>query len=50
MLKVFRKYNTWILMIGGVLLLIVFLLPQLPQMTGAGVRNPVIATYDGGKP
>ena len=24
MLKYFRKYNTWILMIGGVLLMIVF--------------------------
>ncbi|MFG0258466.1 MAG: hypothetical protein ACF8GE_11240 [Phycisphaerales bacterium JB043] len=49
MLKYFRKYNTWILMIGGVLLLIVFLLPQLPQMTGAGVMNPVIARFDGGE-
>ncbi|MHC4977109.1 MAG: hypothetical protein ACYTF7_10975 [Planctomycetota bacterium] len=49
MLKYFRKYNTYILMVGGVLLLIVFLLPQLPQMTGAGVRNPVIARFSGGE-
>jgi hypothetical protein len=49
MLKYFRKYNTWILMIGGVLLMVVFLLPQLPQMMGAGVQNPVIARFTGGE-
>ncbi|MCA9312437.1 MAG: hypothetical protein KDA21_14585 [Phycisphaerales bacterium] len=43
MLKFFRKYQKLILVVGGCLLMIVFLLPQLPQMMGGG-RNTVLAT------
>jgi len=40
MLKFLRKYKTWILVVGGTLLMIAFLLPgninSLPQMSGSG--------------
>ncbi|MEQ8850668.1 MAG: hypothetical protein RIB32_02685 [Phycisphaerales bacterium] len=48
MLKFFRKYQKIILVVGGCLLMIVFLLPQLPQMLGGG-RNRVVAELDGQK-
>ncbi len=43
MLKFFRKYQKIILVVGGCLLMVVFLLPQLPEMLGGG-RNRVLAT------
>lgn len=50
MFKFLRKYNKWILAIGGTLLMITFIAPQLIQQFGGG--NPgqqIVGTYDGGR-
>lgn len=48
MLKWLRKYNTWILVIGGVLLMIAFLLPQtIQQMGKAKLAGPVMSSVYG---
>lgn len=49
MLKFLRKYNKWILAVGGSLLMVVFLLPQAVQQWGTGGANRVVATFDGGE-
>lgn len=43
MLKILRKYNTIILAFGGVVLMIAFVLPQLPQMFGGGAFSQTVA-------
>ncbi|MFG0275885.1 MAG: hypothetical protein ACF8QF_12605 [Phycisphaerales bacterium] len=50
MLKFLRKYNVWILAIGGTLLMIAFVAPQaINQLFGAGSPGTqVVATYAGG--
>ena len=47
MLKFFRKYNKWILAVGGTLLMITFLIPQAIQgLSQAGaIRTAKWATY-----
>ncbi len=47
MLKFLRKYNTIIMVIGGVLLMIAFLLPQAIQQIGSRVGDKAVATLDG---
>lgn len=49
MLKFIRRYQTWILAIGGTLLMIVFLLPQAAQQLGGDPRKRTYATIEGGK-
>lgn len=49
MLKFLRKYDKWILAIGGSLLMVAFLLPQALQQLGSGGMNMVVATYTGGE-
>ena len=46
MLKILRKYNSIILVFGGVVLMIAFVLPQLPQMFGAGAFSQTVAVMD----
>jgi len=48
MLKFLRKYDKWILAIGGSLLMVAFLLPQALQQLGRPGPNRVVATYAGG--
>lgn len=48
MLKFLRKYDKWILAVGGSLLMVVFLLPQAMQQLGGNPRDKVIATFAGG--
>lgn len=43
MLKILRKYNTIILAFGGVVLMIAFVLPQLPQMFGGAAFSRTVA-------
>lgn len=49
MFKFLRKYNKWILAVGGTLLMIVFLIPQALEglMQEAGVGRATRATIDG---
>ncbi|MFP4222678.1 MAG: hypothetical protein ACLFVN_01250 [Phycisphaeraceae bacterium] len=48
MFKFFRKYNKIILVVGGVFLMIAFLVGQtLQQLFTPGPENPVIGTIDG---
>ena len=48
MLKFLRKYNKLILVVGGSLLMVVFLLPQAAQQFGAGnQRNATVFRIDG---
>ncbi len=47
MLKFLRKYNTIILVIGGVLLMIAFTLPQAIQQIGSRVGDRPVAILDG---
>lgn len=47
MLKFLRKYNKLILVFGGSLLMVVFLLPQAIQQLGTGAGARVVATMDG---
>ena len=50
MFKLLRKYDKWILAIGGSLLMVVFLLPQALQQFGANPRKATVATLgNGGK-
>lgn len=49
MLKFLRTYNKIILVFGGVLLMIAFTLPQLPQLFGANPLSQRYATLDGGE-
>ena len=46
MLKFLRKYNKFILVIGGSLLMVAFLAPQAIQQLGQ-IRNRPVGTYDG---
>ncbi len=48
MFKFLRKYNKWILAVGGTLLMITFLIPQAIQSLSqrAGQRSGVVATLD----
>ena len=47
MLKFLRKYNAIILVFGGVLLMITFLIPQALQQLGQGAGAQVLGTIDG---
>ena len=51
MLKFLRQYNQWILVVGGSLLLITFLMPTAIQNCAqeSATSGAVWATYDGGK-
>ncbi len=49
MLKFLRKYDKWILAIGGSLLMVAFLLPQALQQVGQQGAGRVVATYAGGE-
>jgi hypothetical protein len=49
MLKWLRKYNSWILAIGGGLLMIAFLLPQTLQELGRSNFGRPIFKFDGGR-
>ncbi len=49
MLKVLRKYNKWILVVGGTLLLISFLVPQAIQQMGQARLGRAVGTMDGRK-
>ena len=46
MLKFLRKYNKWILVVGGSLLMVAFLAPQAIQQMPR-LRDPVVAEYNG---
>ncbi len=46
MLKFLRKYNKWILVVGGSLLMVAFLAPQAIQQMPR-LRDPVMAEYNG---
>ena len=48
MLKFLRKYQGIILVFGGVLLMIAFLIPQALQKMGKGAGAQVVGTIDGG--
>lgn len=49
MLKVFRKYNKYILVVGGTLLLIAFLMPQAISQMGKARMGRSVGTIDGQK-
>lgn len=50
MLKFLRKYNKWILVVGGALLMVAFLLPQTIQELGKGAnRHTTYIKVDGGR-
>jgi hypothetical protein len=51
MMKFLRKYNKWILAVGGTLLMIVFLIPQAVSNLGkqAGQGSATVALVDGEK-
>ncbi|MCA9294477.1 MAG: hypothetical protein KDA20_11760 [Phycisphaerales bacterium] len=49
MLKFLRKYQGIILVFGGVLLMIAFLIPQALQKMGKGAGAQVVGTIDGGR-
>ena len=48
MLKFFRKYNKIILVVGGSLLMVAFLIPQALQQLGKAAAGRTIAKFDGG--
>jgi hypothetical protein len=48
MLKFFRKYNKIILVVGGSLLMVAFLVPQALQQLGKAAAGRTIARFDGG--
>jgi len=48
MLKFLRKYNKWILAVGGSLLMVAFVAPQAITQIGGGPGGATIASYDGG--
>lgn len=48
MLKFLRKYNKIILVVGGCLLMIVFLVPQALTQTSFSGAGRTVATFDGG--
>ncbi|MEM7621568.1 MAG: hypothetical protein AAF235_00005, partial [Planctomycetota bacterium] len=47
MLKFLRKYQTWLLAVGGVLLMIVFVAPQAVQQFGPNPMKQPAGTLDG---
>jgi len=49
MFKLLRKYDKWILALGGSLLMVVFLLPQALRQFGNNRQKITVATYDGGR-
>ncbi len=49
MLKFLRKFQMWILVIGGTLLMIAFLVPQAIQNLGSDASSRKAFTIDGGK-
>lgn len=49
MLKFFRKYNKWILGVGGSLLMIVFLIQPVMQMFTADQMKVALGEYEGGE-
>jgi len=49
LLKFFRKYNKWILGVGGSLLMIVFLIQPVMSMFQPDVDSQVRGTFDGGE-
>ncbi len=49
MLKFFRKYNKWILGVGGSLLMIVFLIQPVMSMFQADMMAVAVATVEGGE-
>ncbi|MFM7133924.1 MAG: hypothetical protein ACKO0W_06370 [Planctomycetota bacterium] len=51
MLKLIRQYNQWILVVGGTLLLVTFLMPSAIQNCAqrSAVSGSVWATYSGGR-
>ncbi len=49
MLKFFRKYNKWILGVGGSLLMVVFLIQPVMSMFQADPLQISLATFDGGE-
>ncbi len=48
MLKFFRKYNKIILVVGGSLLMVAFLVPQALQQLGKAAAGRTIAKFEGG--
>ncbi len=44
MFKFFRKYNKWILAVGGSVLMVIFLLPQVPGMFQPSPSSYVVGT------
>ena len=49
MLKFFRKYNKWILGVGGSLLMVIFLIQPVMSMFRADPMQITLATIDGGE-
>lgn len=50
MLKFLRKYNKWILVVGGAMLMVAFLMPQMLQELGRGVgAHSAYMRVDGAK-
>ena len=49
MLKFFRKYNKWIIGVGGSLLMIVFLIQPVMSMFTANPDNFVLGKFEGGE-
>lgn len=49
MLKFFRKYNKWILGVGGSLLMLVFLIQPVMDMFRADPMKVALGEYDGGE-
>ncbi|MDX2115312.1 MAG: hypothetical protein SFZ24_06780 [Planctomycetota bacterium] len=49
MLRALRKYNKIILVIGGSILMVIFLLPSAVTQMGRNVLATTVGTYDGGK-
>ena len=49
MLKFFRKYNKWILGVGGSLLMVVFLIQPVMSMFQADPMKMTLAEFDGGE-
>ncbi len=47
MLRILRKYNKVILVIGGSILMVAFTLPQLPQLFGLSAASQQVAVIDG---
>jgi hypothetical protein len=46
--KFFRKYNKWLLAVFGSGLMVIFLMPQIPELvSNMGLNRAVVATVDG---